>query len=699
MTIRVKRGDFADLPALQTGEPGFCSDTGDLYIGGASANIQIKTVPSGAQAVYVATTAYGGQTVATQGATGLELASGNATSTTANKLVDSGASFTADLANKTVYNATDDTWAKITAVDSATQLSLSVDIMASGEAYVVCSAIDNLPEALDRVKEGFTADSTIQVSNGTFSADFTVVGKNPAGNYSLTMQGSASGTTTISGKGYFKQPLTLAGLTFTGNLYAYFGADLTWSDCVQSGASKLYHYEGNTNDFTNCTIAFGNDPGVYTAVSSTITKGYSLYVATANLGGSDSTGDGLPIVSGSATSTSAGKLIDSAANFTSSLVGKPVYNTTDGTWAKVLSRDSATQLTITNDIFASGEGYDISSAFLTVQKAVDAIPGTVNCITTIRVSYDIAPGSPYAPGVVVYAENVVVQGKSFSGAYYIRLAGSLLDQLGIRNVTSATQTTVTPDGAAMTASAHIGQLVKIVAGTGVGQRAIVYSNTTTVLTIMRSWNGSTSGIAKGLYTGVNPDATSDLMVGLWGTHIDSVKVIGGQKSVLVEDVKLTSGDPGIAGSFVVDGLSAAELYGAHIGNGGTKRGVYCLNGSLADCVSTYIELCNLSQYATNCMGNMYNVWSKKRIAPSLNSMLVFRAGRIDMTGTANESGMDIADMSIWAAGFDAGTAVTLTGASGTGYDLNCRAKSLSRGSTDADNTITTKNIDASSTET
>ena len=63
--------------------------------------------------------------------------SGSATATTADKLVDSAASFGSSLVDKVVYNTTDDTTARITAVDSATQLTLDTDIMASGEDYVI----------------------------------------------------------------------------------------------------------------------------------------------------------------------------------------------------------------------------------------------------------------------------------------------------------------------------------------------------------------------------------------------------------------------------------------------------------------------------------------------------------------------------------------------------------------------------------
>jgi hypothetical protein len=60
-----------------------------------------------------------------------------ATSTTANKLVDSSEDFTADgtEVGDIVHNTTDNTIATVTAIDSATTLSLSADIMANTESY------------------------------------------------------------------------------------------------------------------------------------------------------------------------------------------------------------------------------------------------------------------------------------------------------------------------------------------------------------------------------------------------------------------------------------------------------------------------------------------------------------------------------------------------------------------------------------
>ncbi len=65
--------------------------------------------------------------------------------------------------------------------------------------------------------------------------------------------------------------------------------------------------------------------------------------------------------SGTTTSASAGKLVDTGADFVSDAVvaGDWIYNSTDGTWARVTARDSATQLSIDVNIMGSAEGYNI----------------------------------------------------------------------------------------------------------------------------------------------------------------------------------------------------------------------------------------------------------------------------------------------------------------------------------------------------
>lgn len=66
------------------------------------------------------------------------------------------------------------------------------------------------------------------------------------------------------------------------------------------------------------------------------------------------------VESGTTTSTSSGKLIQTGQNFlTTVLAGMRVFNSTDNTYSYVKSVDSNTQLTLMDDIMASGETYSI----------------------------------------------------------------------------------------------------------------------------------------------------------------------------------------------------------------------------------------------------------------------------------------------------------------------------------------------------
>ena len=63
--------------------------------------------------------------------------SGSATSTSANNLVDTEATFTNNLVGYIVYNTTDNTVATVTSVTDANTLVLSADIMANAESYTL----------------------------------------------------------------------------------------------------------------------------------------------------------------------------------------------------------------------------------------------------------------------------------------------------------------------------------------------------------------------------------------------------------------------------------------------------------------------------------------------------------------------------------------------------------------------------------
>jgi surface protein len=66
---------------------------------------------------------------------------GTTDGTTANKLVDSSQNFLSNVnINDIIFNDTDNTYAKVTNVDSDTTLTLDTDIMVSGDLYEVCTS-------------------------------------------------------------------------------------------------------------------------------------------------------------------------------------------------------------------------------------------------------------------------------------------------------------------------------------------------------------------------------------------------------------------------------------------------------------------------------------------------------------------------------------------------------------------------------
>ena len=90
--------------------------------------------------------------------------SGTATGTTANKLVDSTKAFTTSVkVGAIVHNKTDGTIATVTAVDSNTVLSLSADIMANTEEYVIYAS----PETSGCVLYvGVAGDLKVEMASG-----------------------------------------------------------------------------------------------------------------------------------------------------------------------------------------------------------------------------------------------------------------------------------------------------------------------------------------------------------------------------------------------------------------------------------------------------------------------------------------------------------------------------------------------------
>jgi len=87
-------------------------------------------------------------------------------------------------------------------------------------------------------------------------------------------------------------------------------------------------------------------------------------------------------VSGNATSTSTGHLVDSGGAFTSAMVGKRVKNTTDSTYTYITAYNSETDVTVRDDIFVDTEGYEILNS-----RYVIPVSGTYYLILNANVKY------------------------------------------------------------------------------------------------------------------------------------------------------------------------------------------------------------------------------------------------------------------------------------------------------------------------
>lgn len=83
----------------------------------------------------------------------------------------------------------------------------------------------------------------------------------------------------------------------------------------------------------------------------------------------------------SATSATITKLVDSGAVFSSTVLNKTVYNTTDDTFATVLAVDSTTKLSLSVDIMGAGENYIIGDS----TKALTRV-----CVTSGVISYNLS---------------------------------------------------------------------------------------------------------------------------------------------------------------------------------------------------------------------------------------------------------------------------------------------------------------------
>ena len=309
-----------------------------------------------------------------------ELDRGTTSATTSNKLVDSTQNFTSTVqVGSFIKNTTDNTTASVTAIDSNTTLSLSSDIMASGENYIVYAkpfVVFELSElARDYMETEYNnyATDTIWID-----ADVTIF--NSAGSI-VQVNSQNTNTNTflgIDGYGYFEDgtnprtattPMILQNNT---DVYYYDGQDIkipvfseaaTITVSLTSGQGANINWEA-ANDFwqtNDSTWGSGSTPISITDNGNTNQKIQYVIIEDTQL---LADGDFVTFVSvkdsGTTTATTTDKLVDSNQNFLTTVrVGDLVKNTSDNTTATVTAVDSNTTLSISANIMASGENYQI----------------------------------------------------------------------------------------------------------------------------------------------------------------------------------------------------------------------------------------------------------------------------------------------------------------------------------------------------
>ena len=123
----------------------------------------------------------------------------------------------------------------------------------------------------------------------------------------------------------------------------------------------------------------------------------------------------LPKISGTTTASTASKLVDVGADFSTVSIGDIVYNTTDNTIATVTQVESSTILVISSNIFTSPENYII---FLGGPNGSSRIKGSEGCLlyvgSSASILQDITPGAGTADPRYVNIRVKTISGNSIT---------------------------------------------------------------------------------------------------------------------------------------------------------------------------------------------------------------------------------------------------------------------------------------------
>lgn len=205
----------------------------------------------------------------------------------------------------------------------------------------------------------------------------------------------------------------------------------------------------------------------------------------------------------------------------------------EGAWQAIHSFAAVTlyvDATLGSD--AVGQGYSSGAgACATIQYAINLIPPVNGGIVTIMVTG------------ATYTESVSVQGKAFTGPYYIQIVGVMSSVLADTTATSGTSTTVTVTAAGWGVNAYQNKLIRITSGTGSGQQAIVKSNTADTITIVGTWAYSKEQPLGTDGLGTNVNNTSHFVIEDWATTWNKgatypLYVLAGQQAIYVKNISI-----------------------------------------------------------------------------------------------------------------------------------------------------------------
>jgi hypothetical protein len=330
-----------------------------------------------------------------------EIASGNSTAESLNQLVDSSADFiSAGVAvNDYVGNTTTSNWGQVTGVVDANTLNLDANIFGAGtlgngysveQRNVLTTGTANRTSRVVDVGAGWSGlvsvdDLVWRTDNSTWGFVTTVV------NNRILRLGA--NIFTGGNRGYEIYDNYCETHELTTPIDDFYQINVDWNINFATGtAVTIYNRicDGTadtppTNPLFDNNADFGldgviADDWVYNTTDNTVARVNTALFAvrtraldlTSNI---MANGENFTILRfldpfepmleiGSATSTSAGRLVDSTANFTGSgvVAGDMVYNVTDDTYAVIASVDSATQLTLNRDIFVLNENYIVFSS-------------------------------------------------------------------------------------------------------------------------------------------------------------------------------------------------------------------------------------------------------------------------------------------------------------------------------------------------